>query len=253
MTFHPGCICFWGADKGPGHQWMFWTALYVGYQSTHFLLPRTHTDHQATWGLLAFCAMFTHSQRHGKWLTSPHATLRSVGAQGGAPAWMSLRTFPLCLSHAALPTLLRRGGTGLHCLRFPASPRSWASGRGGQSRSVSSEQANLSGSGLPQTVRLPSLDSIIGKTNPSWLKILSSFALHFDLNFEDPQSQKFHFFFCSSMPHGLIAWIENVSGNNNCNNKKVTINHQLIYNNTSPVTPMQILIPLLPCHVEHKI
>lgn len=33
----------------------------------------------------------------------------------------------------------------------------------------------------------------------------------------------------------------------------MTINHQLIYKNISPVTLMQILIPILPSHVEHKI
>lgn len=106
-------------------------ALYLGYRSTHLsATPVAHWPSSYLRSSSFLCHICTTLSTMGKWLSSPHAMPRGVGSRG-SPAWTSLMTFLLFLSHAASPSLAQeRWLQALLCLRFPASSLFWASAQG---------------------------------------------------------------------------------------------------------------------------
>lgn len=89
-----------------GYQSTYFPAILVTYWPSSFLRSSSFLWH-----------VYTTLSIMEKWSTS-HVTLKSVGTQGGSPAWASIMRFLLFLSHAAFPALLRNGGTRLYSLRF---------------------------------------------------------------------------------------------------------------------------------------
>lgn len=165
-------------------------AVHRGYWSTHLsATPVAHWPSSYLRSSSFLCHICTILSSMGKWPPSPHATLRGVGILGvyclNIAHDISSVPEPCCFPQPC------SGKVAPGSTVSQVSSLFWVLGRGPRSmgRRVSREQVILYCSHLPKPHASHSPDSIIGKTNPGQLKLLSNFALCFDLNYEDPQSQ----------------------------------------------------------------
>lgn len=169
----------------------------LGYWSTHFPASASHS-HQPTWGRLAFCACLYHSGHQGKVVCFPHTSwgVWTLGSWRRSTCLDTTHDMSWAPEPCCFPSPPRgRWHQALLCLRFPASSRSQASDQRMQAGGFLGNNPSSTALTSPGPHTSSNLDSLIGKTNPEWLKLISNFALYFELNFWRSQKPNFSLFF----------------------------------------------------------